>query len=105
LPRFSRGLNAILLGEAEASALGVAVERIKRSAVLWVACAVGAVVSCCGMIGFIGLVVPHLVRMILGADHRLVLPASAIFGSALLLLSDLLARTIYPPVEIPIGVV
>jgi len=98
-------LNAIAIGEAEAFHMGVDVERVKKSIVFFSALAVGVSVSLAGIIGFIGLVVPHLVRVIFRADNRLVLPASLLGGPILLLLSDLLARTLVAPTELPIGVV
>lgn len=104
-PFLAQPLNALLLGEAEAGHLGVPMERVKRWLVLWVALAVGASVAVCGAIGFIGLVVPHLLRLMVGPDHRLVLPGSALFGASLLLASDLLARTVVVPAELPIGIV
>lgn len=105
IPFLAQPLNALLLGEAEAGHLGIHVERVKRWLVLWVALAVGASVAVSGAIGFIGLVVPHLLRLTVGPDHRLVLPGSALLGAALLLASDLLARTIVVPAELPIGIV
>lgn len=105
LPCFSRSLNLILLGEAEATHAGIDVERVKRRTVILVALAVGASVSVSGVIGFVGLVVPHLVRLVLGPDHRGVLPGSALLGASLLLASDLVARTIVAPAELPIGIV
>lgn len=105
IPFLAQPLNALLLGEAEAGHLGIHVERVKRWLVLWVALAVGASVAVSGAIGFIGLVVPHLLRLTVGPDHRLVLPGSALLGAALLLAADLLARTIVVPAELPIGIV
>ncbi|HYE57342.1 MAG TPA: iron ABC transporter permease [Rhodothermales bacterium] len=104
-PLLARGLNAMLLGEAEAFHVGVRVERLKRSAVVLAALGVGASVASGGMIGFVGLVVPHLVRLALGPDHRTLVPASALLGGILLLLADLFARTIAAPAEVPIGIV
>ena len=105
LPRRARALNALLLGESEARHLGFAVERLKRELVLCTALGVGAAVAAAGMIGFIGLVVPHLMRLLVGPDHRLLLPASALAGASLLLLADLLARLLLAPAELPIGIV
>lgn len=105
LPRLSRGLNAILLGEAEAKHLGVRVERLKKVIIVFVGLAVGAAVSVSGMIGFVGLVVPHILRLWIGPDHRFLMPGSAILGGLLLLGSDLVARTIVSPAELPIGVI
>lgn len=105
LPRRAQALNALLLGESEARHLGFDVERLKRELVFCTALAVGAAVAAAGMIGFVGLVVPHLVRLIVGPDHRLLLPASALAGGSLLLLADLLARLMLAPAELPIGIV
>ena len=105
LPLLARPLNALLLGEAEAWHLGINVERIKRLAMLAVACAVATSVSLTGVIGFIGVVVPHLVRLISGPDHRLLLPAAALLGAALLVGADVLARVVVAPAELPIGIV
>ncbi|MHA6495457.1 FecCD family ABC transporter permease [Pseudomonas borbori] len=105
LPRRARALNALLLGESEARHLGFAVERIKRELVFCTALGVGAAVAAAGMIGFIGLVVPHLMRLLVGPDHRVLLPASALAGASLLLFADLLARLLLAPAELPIGIV
>lgn len=105
LPRLSKGLNAILLGETQARHLGVHVERLKKAIIVFVGLAVGAAVSVSGMIGFVGLVVPHILRLWIGPDHRFLIPGSAILGGLLLLSSDLLARTIVSPAELPIGVI
>jgi iron complex transport system permease protein len=100
----ARRLNALLLGETEAGHLGVHVERAKREIVVLAAMAVGAAVALTGVIGFVGLVVPHLVRLLLGPDHRTLLPATIFLGAALLLAADVLARTIALPAELPIGI-
>lgn len=100
----ARPLNAIALGEAQAALLGVPVERTKRLAVLVTALAVGAVTAATGIIGFIGLVAPHWVRLVAGPDHRVVLPGSALLGAALVLVADGVARTIVQPAELPLGV-
>ncbi len=106
LPWFARPLNTLLLGEAEAHHLGVPVQRVKRWVILLSAAMVGAAVAACGTIGFVGLVAPHLVRLVCGPDHRLLLPASALLGASLLLAADLAARTAGMGVEeLPIGVV
>lgn len=105
MPWLARPLNALLLGEAVAGHLGFSVERVKRLAVLSVALSVGAAVSVSGLIGFVGLVAPHLIRLILGADHRVLLPASALLGALLLIAADTLARTLVAPAELPIGLV
>lgn len=105
LPRRARALNALLLGESEARHLGFDVERLKRELVFCTALGVGAAVAAAGLIGFIGLVVPHLMRLLVGPDHRLLLPASALAGASLLLLADLVARLALAPAELPIGIV
>lgn len=104
IPRRAGALNALLLGEAEAGHLGVSVEALKRSLILWVSLAVGASVAVAGIIGFVGLVVPHLVRLLLGPDHRRLLPASALLGAVLLVGADTLSRTLAAPAEVPIGI-
>ncbi|MEH6493311.1 FecCD family ABC transporter permease [Halopseudomonas sp.] len=105
LPRQAKALNALLLGESEARHLGVDVERVKRELVLVTALGVGACVAMAGLIGFVGLVIPHLVRLLLGADHRRVLPASMLLGAGLLVLADVGARLIVSPAELPIGII
>ena len=104
-PRLARPLNALLLGEAEAGHLGVRTERVKGLVVVGSALAVGVATAAAGLVGFIGLVAPHLVRLGLGPDHRALLPASALTGALLLVAADLLARTVLAPVEVPIGIV
>ena len=104
LPMQARALNALLLGESEARHLGIDIERVKRELVLLTALGVGACVAVTGLIGFVGLVVPHLVRLLLGADHRRVIPASMLLGAALLLLADVVARLLVAPAELPIGI-
>lgn len=101
----ARPLNAILLGEREAFQIGFDVEPIKRQLILVTALASGAAVALTGMIGFVGLLVPHLARMLVGADHRRLLPTATILGASLLLLADLVARLVVLPAELPIGVV
>lgn len=105
IPRLARGLNAFVLGESEAGHLGFDTDRIKRQVVVCAALAVGAAVAVSGVIGFIGLVVPHLVRLSLGPDHRYLLPGSMLLGAGLLLAADLLARTLVAPAELPIGII
>lgn len=100
----ARPLNAIALGETQAALLGVPVERVKRFAVLVTALAVGAVTATTGIIGFIGLVAPHCVRLVAGPNHRVVLPGSALLGAALVLAADSVARTMVKPAELPLGV-
>ncbi|UJF18740.1 iron ABC transporter permease [Vibrio sp. SS-MA-C1-2] len=101
----SRGLNAMLLGENEAAHLGLSVQFIKRLLILITAIGVGTTVSFCGIIAFIGLVVPHIARMIVGVDHKKLLPVSTLLGAILLLLADLLSRVILTNSELPVGIV
>jgi len=98
-------LNLLSVGKDAAAARGVDVPRAQRLAFLSASLATSAAVSLAGPIGFVGIVVPHLVRLLVGVDHRIVLPASALFGAAFLVACDLLARTILAPIEIPVGVV
>jgi iron complex transport system permease protein len=105
MPALGRGLNAIVLGEAEAFHLGISVQRLKHMAIFLTAGATGAAVASAGVIGFIGIVVPHLLRLAMGADHRQLLPASALLGAILLLLADMLARIVVAPAELPIGII
>ncbi|MDP2283312.1 MAG: iron ABC transporter permease [Pseudohongiella sp.] len=98
-------LNALLLGEAEARHLGINVEALKRELILLVALGVGLCVAAAGVIGFVGLVVPHLIRTFTGPDHRALLPLSALGGALLLLLADLISRIMIAPAELPVGIV
>jgi len=104
-PWLARALNALLLGESAAHHLGIETQLVKRLVILLSALAVGAVTAVTGLIGFVGLVVPHLIRLTFGPDHRLLLPASALLGGILLVFSDLLARILLQPAEIPIGII
>lgn len=104
-PFIARGLNALSLGEATAHHLGIPVQRLKGVAIVAVAAAVGAAVAVSGGIGFVGIVVPHLLRLLIGPDNRYLLPASALLGASLLLLADAVSRTIVAPAELPIGIV
>ncbi len=98
-------LNLLSLGPDAAASRGVDVVRAQRLAFFSASLATSAAVSLAGPIGFVGIVVPHLVRLMVGVDHRIVLPASALFGAAFLVACDLGARTLLAPVEIPVGVV
>ncbi|WNV11289.1 FecCD family ABC transporter permease [Tardiphaga sp. 709] len=100
----SRGLDVLILGESEAFHSGVHVERLKRICIVLVSVMTGAAVSVCGVIGFVGIVVPHLLRLMIGPGHRLLLPASVGLGASLLVGADTLARTIVAPAEMPIGI-
>jgi iron complex transport system permease protein len=103
LPMYARALNLTLLGEREAQHLGVDVERVRMVVLAVAVLTVGATVAAAGVIGFIGLLVPHGVRLAAGPDHRVVLPASAVGGAALVVLADLAARTMASPIDVPVG--
>ncbi|PIE41048.1 MAG: heme ABC transporter permease [Gammaproteobacteria bacterium] len=105
LPLMSNALNGFLMGESVASHLGFSVRWTKRAIILLTSLAVGAAVSMTGVIGFLGLVTPHLLRQIFGPDHRLLLPASALLGALMLTLADMMARTVVAPAELPIGLI
>ena len=105
LPRYSTALNALLLGESEARHLGVAVQKTKLHIILLVALGVAISVALAGSIAFVGLVIPHIIRLLIGPDHRWLLPMSALGGAILLLLADTLARTLFAPIELPVGLV
>ena len=102
---FARDLNVITLGEESAAHLGLNVERTKKMFFIAASLMTGAVVSACGLIGFVGLIVPHSVRLAIGPDHRRLLPAAALAGAAFLVIADAFARTAIAPMEIPIGVI
>jgi iron complex transport system permease protein len=105
LLRESQALNLLAVGEDAARSSGVDSDRVQRIVFLVSAVLTGAVVSVSGMIGFVGMVVPHLVRILCGADHRLLLPVSALGGGILLMVADTVARTVVAPAEIPVGVI
>ena len=100
-----RTLNLLTLGDDVAAARGVDVGRAQRIAFLSASLATGAAISMAGPIGFIGIVVPHLVRLIVGADHRILLPAATLFGATFLVICDLISRTVMSPIELPVGIV
>jgi iron complex transport system permease protein len=100
-----RSLNLLSVGADTAASRGVDVGQTQRLAFFSTSLATAAAVSLAGPIGFVGIVVPHLVRLMVGVDHRIVLPASALFGAAFLVGCDLIARTVLAPVEVPVGVV
>ncbi len=101
--RYAYALNLVSLGDEHAAHLGVEVERVRRRVLLATALMIGGAVSVSGLIGFVGLVVPHLLRMLLGADHRPLVPAAALGGAAFLVIADTLARTLFSPTELPVG--
>jgi len=105
IPWLAERLDALLLGEVEAGHLGVEVQTVKRVAIVMVALSVGASVAAAGPIGFIGIVVPHLLRIAMGPRHRALMIASALLGAILLIAADMAARTLVAPAELPIGIV
>ncbi len=102
---FHRDLDLLLAGEETSATLGVEVETAKRVILTTVALLTGSAVAVCGVIGFVGLIVPHMVRLLLGPSHRVLLPASALTGATFLIACDLIARTIHPPTEIRLGII
>ncbi|WP_169545358.1 FecCD family ABC transporter permease [Sneathiella aquimaris] len=104
LLRNASAMNILLLGEEEAQYLGVDSNRVKRNIIICTALCVGASVALTGLIGFVGLVVPHLVRLVIGPDHRWLIPASALLGGILLTIADTIARTLVAPTEMPVGI-
>jgi iron complex transport system permease protein len=104
LRRRARDLNALALGESVACQVGVDIQRLRKQIIVWVALLSGTAVAFCGMIGFVGLIAPHLVRLWIGPDQRLVLPLSLLSGAFLLVVADTLARVVAIPAEIPVGI-
>lgn len=105
IPFVARGLDALVLGDAAAYHMGIPVQRLKKLSILAVAAACGATVAVAGSISFVGIVVPHLLRLAIGPSHRFLLPASALGGAALLLFADSVARVVVAPAELPIGII
>jgi iron complex transport system permease protein len=103
--KIAKPLNIYLLGEQQAKHLGVNVTALKKQAFIFTALCVGASVSLTGMIGFVGFIVPHIMRLLMGPDHRYLMPASILGGAMLLSLADILARTLILPSELPIGLI
>jgi iron complex transport system permease protein len=102
---YARDLNVLLLGEETAQHTGVEVERVKRIVLTAAALLAAAAVSVSGIVGFVGLIIPHLLRLLIGPDHRRLIPMSALAGAVLVVLADILARTLIAPSEIPIGII
>jgi iron complex transport system permease protein len=102
---FAKDLNIILLGEKEAKHLGVEVDRVKKALLILSSLITATAVAISGIIGFVGLMIPHIMRLIVGPDHRALLPSSALFGACFLICSDTVARTIIAPTEIPVGII
>jgi iron complex transport system permease protein len=103
-PRDSKALNALLLGESEARYLGIDVQRVKRRLILLTALGVGVAVAAAGLVAFVGLVVPHMIRLLIGPDHSRLIPASALAGALLLIVADGFARLLVSPAELPTGI-
>jgi iron complex transport system permease protein len=101
---FSRDLNVLLLGDDQAAHLGIEVERVKLILLTAASCLAAAAVAVSGIIGFVGLLVPHLVRLVVGPDYRILTPMTALGGGLLLVLADTAARTVLSPEEMPIGI-
>lgn len=105
LCRHARALNALMLGEKEAAYLGVTVEQVKKQVIVYSALIVGVCISITGIIGFVGLVIPHFLRLVSGSNYQALLPYSALTGAIFLLITDTLARTVVAPAELPIGII
>lgn len=105
LIKYAKQLNVLLLGEQEAHYLGVNIQRLKIVVIMTTALSVGAAVAVSGVIGFVGLVVPHLIRLTIGPDHRLLIPASALLGAILLVIADTISRIVVSPAEMPVGII
>tara|TARA_Y100001960_G_C14676101_1_gene828553 strand:- start:96 stop:1157 length:1062 start_codon:yes stop_codon:yes gene_type:complete len=98
-------LDIFMLGDEQAAHLGIDVEKLKKTIILFSAIIVGVSVAFCGMIGFVGLVTPHIIRLFVGPKHKYLIPGSALFGAFILVISDLIAKTIISPAQLPIGVI
>jgi len=102
---FVRELNGLLLGEEEARYLGIEVEKVKKALLAAAALLTATAVAAAGPVGFVGLIIPHITRQFLGADHRILLPGAVLAGAAFLVGADLVARTIIAPGEMPVGII
>ncbi|MGN9165066.1 FecCD family ABC transporter permease [Tissierellaceae bacterium HCP3S3_D8] len=102
---FARDLNILLMGEESAQSLGVDVDKTKIYILVLCTFITSIVVSVSGIIGFVGLIIPHIIRLLLGPDHRILLPASALLGGIFMIFADTIARTLISPVEIPVGII
>jgi iron complex transport system permease protein len=105
LVRYAKQLNILLLGEQEARYLGVNTQHLKFVIIMTTALSVGAAVAVSGIIGFVGLVIPHLIRLTIGPNHRVLIPASALLGAILLVIADTVSRTVVSPAEMPVGII
>ena len=102
---FAQDLNAISMGEEEALHLGIDIQNIKKALILITALITASLICVCGIIGFVGLIVPHMMRRITGPNHRTLIPAACLAAAAFMIVCDIVARTLFAPVEIPIGVI
>ncbi|HNQ50310.1 MAG TPA: iron ABC transporter permease [Candidatus Omnitrophota bacterium] len=102
---FSQDLNAISIGEEEAGHLGIDTEKVKKILLLITALVTASLICICGIIGFVGLIVPHMMRLIVGPDHKILIPATCLCAAVFMVACDILSRTLFAPVEIPIGVI
>lgn len=101
----ARDLNILQLGEEEALYLGVEVEKVKRNLIIFASLLTASAVSVSGLIGFVGLIIPHIVRLMIGPDHRILLPSALVTGATFLVTCDIIARVIIPPSELPVGII
>ena len=102
---FSQDLNAISIGEEEAIHLGINIVKVKRILIILASLVTASLVSICGIIGFVGLMIPHMMRLVVGPNHKVLIPATCLAAATFMVISDTLARTLFPPLEIPIGVI
>lgn len=102
---YARDLNLLLLNEEAAASLGVEVQHVKRAMLVGASLLTGAAVAVSGLVGFVGLIIPHIVRLLIGPDHRVLIPASALTGASFLILTDLFARTVTQPTEVRLGII
>jgi len=102
---FSQDLNAISLGEEEAMHLGIDIESVKKTLILIISLITASLVCICGIIGFVGLIIPHMMRLLVGPNHKILIPTTCLAAAIFMVACDTLSRTIFPPLEIPIGVI
>ncbi len=102
---FSQDLNAISIGEEEAAHLGIDVENVKRILIVVTSLITASIVCICGIIGFVGLMIPHMMRLVVGPNHRALIPVTCLAAAIFMVICDILSRVVFPPVEIPIGVI
>ncbi|MFH0912758.1 MAG: iron ABC transporter permease [Candidatus Omnitrophota bacterium] len=102
---FSQDLNAISLGEEEAMHLGIDIESVKKALILIISLITASLVCICGIIGFVGLIIPHMMRLIVGPNHKILIPTTCLAAAIFMVACDIISRTLFPPLEIPIGVI